>query len=61
LQTLAGRGAQAPLFIVATTRPEFWPPWSLRSHHSVVSLSPLDRADVALIADREAALGSGDR
>ena len=41
------RGAQAPLLIVATTRPEFRPPWSLRSHHSVISLAPLDRAEVA--------------
>ena len=47
LRALAERGAQAPLLIVATTRPEFRPPWSLRSHHSVISLSPLDRADVA--------------
>ena len=47
MQALAERGAQAPLFIVATARPEFRPPWSLRSHHSVISLSPLDRADVA--------------
>ena len=44
---LAERGAQAPLMIIATTRPEFRPPWSLRSHHSVIALSPLDRADVA--------------
>jgi predicted ATPase len=47
MQILAERGAQAPLFLVATTRPEFRPPWSLRSHHSVISLSPLDRAQVA--------------
>ena len=37
---LAERGAQAPLLILATTRPEFRPAWSLRSHHSVISLSP---------------------
>src|SRR5271165_211446 len=47
LRALAERGAQAPLLIVATTRPEFRPPWSVRSHHSVISLSPLDRAQVA--------------
>ena len=47
MQALAERGRTAPLFIVATARPEFRPPWSLRSHHSVISLSPLDRADVA--------------
>ena len=35
------------MLILATARPEFHPPWSLRSHHSVIALSPLDRADVA--------------
>ena len=44
---LAERGAQAPLFIIATARPEFRSPWSLRPHHSVIALSPLDRAQVA--------------
>ncbi|MBV8797766.1 MAG: hypothetical protein JO136_22750, partial [Hyphomicrobiales bacterium] len=47
MQALAERGRTAPLFIIATARPEFRPPWSLRSHHSVISLSPLDHADVA--------------
>ena len=49
IQALAERGAQAPLLILATTRPEFRAPWALRSHHGVISLSPLDRADVALM------------
>jgi class 3 adenylate cyclase len=47
LRALAERGGQAPLLVFATTRPEFRPPWSLRSHHSLISLSPLDRASVA--------------
>jgi class 3 adenylate cyclase/predicted ATPase len=47
LRTLTERGAQAPLLMLATTRPEFRPPWSLRSHHTVISLSPLDRTGVA--------------
>src|SRR5271166_719751 len=47
MQALAERGAQAPLFVIATTRPEFRPPWSVRSHHSVIPLSPLDRLQVA--------------
>jgi class 3 adenylate cyclase/predicted ATPase len=55
MRALAERGAQAPLFILATARPEFRPPWSLRSHHSVISLSPLDRADVALMVGELAA------
>jgi class 3 adenylate cyclase/predicted ATPase len=55
MQALAERGAQAPMFILATARPEFRPPWSLRSHHSVISLSPLDRADVAQMVGELAA------
>ena len=47
MRALAERGAQAPLLIIATARPEFRPPWSMRSHHSVISLSPLDSAQVA--------------
>src|SRR5208282_6511492 len=35
MQILAERGAQAPLLILATTRPEFRAPWALRSHHGV--------------------------
>jgi tetratricopeptide (TPR) repeat protein len=55
MQALAERGRTAPLFIIATARPEFRPPWSLRSHHSVISLSPLDRADVAQMVSELAA------
>jgi predicted ATPase len=46
IRTLAERGAQAPLLIVATARPEFRPPWSMRSHHIVISLAPLERGHV---------------
>ena len=46
LRALAERGAQSPLLVVATTRPEFRAPWAMRSHHSVVSLAPLGRAQV---------------
>ena len=46
MQMLSERGAQAPLLILATARSEFRPPWSLRSHHSVISLAPLDAAQV---------------
>ena len=46
LRGIAERGAQAPLFVVATTRPEFRPPWGMRSHHGTISLAPLDRAQV---------------
>jgi predicted ATPase/class 3 adenylate cyclase len=46
IQALAERGAQAPLLVVATTRPEFRTPWGMRSHHAVVALAPLDRTEV---------------
>ena len=46
IQALAERGAQAPLLVVATTRPEFRAPWGMRSHHAVVALAPLDRVEV---------------
>jgi predicted ATPase len=46
LRGIAERGALAPLLIVATTRPEFRQPWSMRSHHGTISLAPLDRAQV---------------
>src|SRR5215813_3156147 len=46
LRGLAERGALAPLFIVATARPEFRPPWGMRSHHATISLAPLDRSQV---------------
>ena len=46
LRSIAERGAVVPLYIVATTRPEFRPPWGMRSHHGTISLAPLDRAQV---------------
>src|SRR5215471_11609189 len=46
LRGFSERGALAPLFIVATARPEFRPPWSMRSHHVTISLAPLDRMQV---------------
>ena len=46
LRGIAERGALAPLFVVATTRPEFRPPWGMRSHHGTISLAPLDRRQV---------------
>jgi class 3 adenylate cyclase/predicted ATPase len=43
---ITGPGALAPLFVVATTRPEFRAPWGMRSHHATIALAPLDRAQV---------------
>ena len=47
MKGLAERGALAPLFVVATTRPEFRAPWGDRSHHGTITLTPLDRRQVA--------------
>jgi class 3 adenylate cyclase/tetratricopeptide (TPR) repeat protein len=46
LRGIAERGALAPLYVLATTRPEIHPPWGMRSHHGTISLAPLDRAQV---------------
>jgi predicted ATPase len=46
LRGIAERGALAPLFVLITARPEFRPLWGVRSHHSTVSLAPLDRSQV---------------
>ena len=46
LRGIAERGALAPLFVIITARPEFRPPWGMRSHHGMISLSPLDRGQV---------------
>ncbi len=46
MRALAERGAHAPLLIIATARPEFRRPWSVRSHHSVISLSPPDSVQI---------------
>ena len=46
LRGIAERGALAPLFVVITARPDFRVPWSARSHHTTISLSPLDRNQI---------------
>jgi predicted ATPase len=46
LRSIAERGALAPLFVLLTAQPELRPPWGTRSHHSTISLSPLDRHQV---------------
>jgi class 3 adenylate cyclase/predicted ATPase len=46
LRGIAERGALAPLLVLITARPEFRPPWGMRSHHSTISLAPLDRLQV---------------
>jgi predicted ATPase len=48
--------AQAPLFVLITARPEFRVPWGIRSHHSMISLSPLNRDQVQHMVRELAAL-----
>jgi class 3 adenylate cyclase/tetratricopeptide (TPR) repeat protein len=56
IQAISHRGSEAPLLVLATSRPEFQPPWELLPHHSAISLTPLDAAQaqhiVAEIASR---------
>ena len=56
MRALTERCGQAPLLIIATARPEFRAPWSLRSHHSLISLAPLDRAQVRQMVGELASL-----
>ena len=56
LRGIAERGALAPLFVMATARPEFRPPWGMRSHHGTISLAPLDRHQVRQMVGELAAL-----
>ena len=46
VQEISDRGAQAPILVLGTARPEFRPPWFLKPHHKVISLAPLDEAEV---------------
>ncbi len=49
LASRADSGAQAPLFVVGTARPEFRAPWPLRAHHALLALAPLDPPEVRLM------------
>ena len=55
MRGIAERGALAPLFLPITARPEFRPPWGMRSHHGMISLAPLDRlAGAEMVAELSA-------
>ncbi len=49
VHALSDRGGQAPILLLATARPEFRPPWRSQPHHKVISLAPLDEAQVQRI------------
>ena len=55
--SLAERGAQAPLLIIATTRPEFRPPWACARTTASISLAPLDRGQVRADGRRDSPAG----
>ena len=46
IRGIVDRGGLAPLLLLITARPEFRPPWAIRSHHATISLAPLDRSQV---------------
>jgi class 3 adenylate cyclase/tetratricopeptide (TPR) repeat protein len=49
VHALSDRCAQAPILLLATARLEFRPPWRSQPHHKVISLAPLDEAQVQRI------------
>jgi class 3 adenylate cyclase/predicted ATPase len=46
LRAVAEQGAAEPLLVLTTSRPEFQPSWPGGSHHTVVTLTPLDAGEV---------------
>jgi predicted ATPase/class 3 adenylate cyclase len=46
IQLLVEQGATAPVILIYTARPEFHPPWPLRSHHMQLTLSRLSARDI---------------
>ena len=55
MRGIAERGALTSLFVLLTARPEFRPSWGARSHHSAISLVPLDRYQVRHMVEELAA------
>src|SRR5262249_19929159 len=45
-RVLAEQGAAVPLMLLVTRRPEFRAAWPHRSHHTMITLAPLERRDV---------------
>ena len=52
--TLIDQSATAPMLTLLTSRPEFQPPWSRRSHVEEVSLSRLTQRQMEWMAERVA-------
>ena len=49
VHALSDRCTQAPILILATARLEFRPPWRSQPHNKIISLAPLDEAQVQRI------------
>jgi class 3 adenylate cyclase/predicted ATPase len=55
LRVLAEQGAAVPLMLLVTGRPEFRATWPHRSHHTVITLGPLERCEVLRMVGEVAA------
>ena len=55
IQLLVEQGANAPLLLLYTARPEFHPPWPLRAHHAQLALNRLSARNVRTMVGEVAA------
>ena len=55
IQLLSEQVAMARLLLICTARPEFRPPWPMRTHHAQLTLNRLGASDVREIVTRIAA------
>jgi class 3 adenylate cyclase len=55
IQLLVEQGATAPLMLIYTARPEFRPPWPLRTHHTQITLNRLSAREVRTMVSEVAA------
>jgi hypothetical protein len=55
IQLLVEQGAHALLLLLYTARPEFHPPWPLRSHHAQINLNRLSARDIRTMVAQVAA------
>jgi len=55
IQLLVEQGATARLLLLYTARPEFRPPWTMRAHHTQITLNRLNVRDVRTIVAEVAA------
>ncbi|MDE3175032.1 MAG: AAA family ATPase [Pseudomonadota bacterium] len=58
LSRIAERAAEAPLFVIATARPEFLPAWDSRPDFAAMNIGPLDRAQIlTMVGEISARIG----